>query len=548
MEKKRKIDQLAIEERIISEDAHKTALRCFIAAQVERVTSSDDPVVNSETSAELDYLKQSTTRVELDQTWWIDREVFDYSFPAGDSRRFFIEGNVCSSEKNSFTVEYLHPLTNTVTREVIRRAERVSHQQHKEESQLYMRCFDWRDIEDCNIFAHNIRERIMNRASHQIFFNKSRPLAQGEKVDFYISHSQTDDGDLKYSALKLVSEEFHRIHGRYPTFWSEGLCIDFESPDGSLFYRLYRNGNGFMSHCKQLLILAGSTYCKRLWCLFEIFAVFMSCKILSEKVVIVPLEKIEDNRTNVISEFEHFVFNDKVISINPNETLNLHTIIAAAGHLRFERCIRQMTEDIVYNFCRRRGGLAMRMTLLGDSVSVSGHYAHRLRSGPRPPRTHVFLTHNWSEDTQGRDNHLRASQVNDALKARGFITWFDSDRLIGDIRRQMTDGIDNTLCFVVFITSLYESKVNGNDGRDNCQYEFNYAIDAVGTHKMIPVVMERQMKKKWTAALGGALNSKLYVDLSSNFDDQQMFNAKIDELCNAIKHAIGDPIPDLSSG
>jgi len=55
----------------------------------------------------------------------------------------------------------------------------------------------------------------------------------------------------------------------------------------------------------------------------------------------------------------------------------------------------------------------------GESVSLS--------RGPY----HVFLTHDWGKDTEGRDNHKRVSRINVALQKRGIITWFDEDRMEG---------------------------------------------------------------------------------------------------------------------
>ena len=46
---------------------------------------------------------------------------------------------------------------------------------------------------------------------------------------------------------------------------------------------------------------------------------------------------------------------------------------------------------------------------------------------------HVFLTHDWGKDAEGRDNHKRVSKINKALKERGLITWFDEDRMEGSI-------------------------------------------------------------------------------------------------------------------
>jgi hypothetical protein len=48
-----------------------------------------------------------------------------------------------------------------------------------------------------------------------------------------------------------------------------------------------------------------------------------------------------------------------------------------------------------------------------------------------PPRSfHVFLTHDWGDkDELGRNNHDTVSRINEALKSRGLVTWFDSDRM-----------------------------------------------------------------------------------------------------------------------
>lgn len=66
--------------------------------------------------------------------------------------------------------------------------------------------------------------------------------------------------------------------------------------------------------------------------------------------------------------------------------------------------------------------------------------------------TDCFLTHDWGKDELGRNNHERVAKVNDHLKARGLITWFDSERMIGNIVSQMCSGIDFTQCMIVFIT------------------------------------------------------------------------------------------------
>ena len=52
----------------------------------------------------------------------------------------------------------------------------------------------------------------------------------------------------------------------------------------------------------------------------------------------------------------------------------------------------------------------------------------------------AFLTHDWGDDELGRSNHARVAEVNRLLKAAGFVTWFDEDRMQGDIVSQMANG------------------------------------------------------------------------------------------------------------
>ena len=75
-------------------------------------------------------------------------------------------------------------------------------------------------------------------------------------------------------------------------------------------------------------------------------------------------------------------------------------------------------------------------------------------------------------DERGRSNHERVSRVNAALQAAGLVTWFDEERMHGDVVAQMTDGIDHSSLVLVFITHNYINKVAGfgpNGANDNCK-------------------------------------------------------------------------------
>ena len=96
--------------------------------------------------------------------------------------------------------------------------------------------------------------------------------------DAFMSHSWRDDGDLKYA--KLLE---HKFASAAPTIWLDKACIDQGNIEASLSVLPV-----FLSSCKELLILPGSTYATRLWCVMEIF-VFVQMGGERERAVILPL-------------------------------------------------------------------------------------------------------------------------------------------------------------------------------------------------------------------------------------------------------------------
>ena len=117
-------------------------------------------------------------------------------------------------------------------------------------------------------------------------------------------------------------------------------------------------------------------------------------------------------------------------------------------------------------------------------------------------------------DELKRDNHARVSRINEILKAKGFRTWFDNDRMVGDIVAQMCDGVEKSAVFVSCVTARYVSKV-ASDKDDNCKAEFSHAVRKRTTKNMIPVVMEAGMRATtaWDGPVGMRLGDLLYVGM-----------------------------------
>ena len=157
------------------------------------------------------------------------------------------------------------------------------------------------------------------------------------------------------------------------------------------------------------------------------------------------------------------------------------------------------------------------------------------------PHTHCFLTHNWGPHPQ-YVNHWRVAGVNTGLQGRGFDTWFDSDRMQGSVQDTMAAAIEHTKCVVVFITATYHDKVNGTDLRDNCKFEFSHAVRQLGPQKMVPVVMEKEMRNSmaWKGIVGANLGGLLYVDMCDIVEGTAAFEAKVQEIADRVKAIVGD--------
>ena len=140
--------------------------------------------------------------------------------------------------------------------------------------------------------------------------------------------------------------------------------------------------------------------------------------------------------------------------------------------------------------------------------------------------TDVFLSHNWGSDESGRDNHQRVSVINKELLQRGYKTWFDEDKMTGNIDEKMAKGIKQTEGVIVFLTRKYHDKVNSNNARDNCKKEFLYASEKKTRLKMVPVVMEKCMldTNTWNGLVGFNLCREMYVSMSGNLEDTTYLN------------------------
>ena len=119
-------------------------------------------------------------------------------------------------------------------------------------------------------------------------FAKSQAVAFKE-IDFFVSHSWSDDPKAKWDAVQGMRRTFKAKHKREPIVWFDKYCIDQNAIDVSV-----RRLPIFVVASKKFVVLLGSSYASRCWCMLELF-VFNSvrnCNLFDEKsdFIVLPLE------------------------------------------------------------------------------------------------------------------------------------------------------------------------------------------------------------------------------------------------------------------
>lgn len=148
---------------------------------------------------------------------------------------------------------------------------------------------------------------------------------------------------------------------------------------------------------------------------------------------------------------------------------------------------------------------------LGASVLSSSHSGHDTGS---KIVFDCFLTHDWGANNV---NHERVAAINKRLKKEGLRTWFDEERLTGNIVQQVTRGIEQSRKVVVFVTRNYMEKLQVEQGIDYCSVEFTTAAKVHGPQNMIAVVLEPEMRdqRTWRGPLQGYLGEAIFLDFST---------------------------------
>jgi hypothetical protein len=179
----------------------------------------------------------------------------------------------------------------------------------------------------------------------QDVFQRSQRALLGE-IDAFVSHSWHDDARAKWDALQTWCILFRKKHGREPKLWLDFCCIDqCDIEAGVRCLPIYLAG------CRELLVIAGPTYVRRLWCMIELF-VFLSINGTTKGYKGVPLEVLilgqtEGEDSAVRDTFQNF---DALACecFDPQDKQRLMGVVeAGSGTLdRFNMQIRGMMDKL----------------------------------------------------------------------------------------------------------------------------------------------------------------------------------------------------------
>jgi len=247
----------------------------------------------------------------------------------------------------------VQPGTHTMGEKVwVRLARPMGADRMLEMGQRNIRVVEWQNI-DIKLFTSSPRD--LSPAEKQRrqaeTYALGRPAkSTSEMIDFFVSHSWHDDGEAKFNALTRVAQNFRRKHHRYPTFWLDAVCFDQANLSNSLKVLPVN-----IQRCRQLLVLGGTTYPERLWCVWELYTLFaFSTKEVAQRRVLV--ESLEgDAGCDVVERLLHFELANSHC-YDPNEENKIRGVIAQSGAHQFERLVREVGDA-----CSRRSKAKSKM-------------------------------------------------------------------------------------------------------------------------------------------------------------------------------------------
>lgn len=173
---------------------------------------------------------------------------------------------------------------------------------------------------------------------------------------------------------------------------------------------------------------------------------------------------------------------------------------------------------------------------------------------PSNKRYHCFLSHDWGVDGI---NHRKIQRIYQYLATQGILCWIDTEEIRTNISQPISQGIEESMFGIIFLTQNYQSKVLSMNQEDWCLREFDKLARTHENYR-IPVKMESDFLPEPTTVIKAFQNDNLYVDMSNieftileegNIDNPafQEENKKFQMACNQLIEKIQFLVDRLES-
>jgi len=174
-------------------------------------------------------------------------------------------------------------------------------------------------------------------------FSLSSPTPLGQ-CDAFVSHSWSDDPLAKWSALQRWRIEFVATHGKEPAIWLDRCCIDQSSIDADVQCLPV-----FLSGCRSLVVLCGTSYLSRLWCIIELLT-FVHMGGSLKNIVFLPVLRDgmrKEDRSSIDAAFQYFDAKDAMCSLFIDRQRLLSGVRIAFGHVSvFSGAAQQIFKEV----------------------------------------------------------------------------------------------------------------------------------------------------------------------------------------------------------
>eukprot|EP00929_Paragymnodinium_shiwhaense_P037855 TRINITY_DN20086_c1_g1_i3.p1 TRINITY_DN20086_c1_g1~~TRINITY_DN20086_c1_g1_i3.p1 ORF type:complete len:602 (+),score=21.69 TRINITY_DN20086_c1_g1_i3:206-2011(+) len=271
-----------------------------------------------------------TGALALGLPWWSHRadDDKDTRFSPTDHRYHFKQGRIVRISDESFFVR-----SGREVREFPIARRNASWQDLLDEGRASLRLIEWQCLTQ-ELFTGRICGGVVDKS----LFHFSRPVRDGEVIDFFISHSWYDDPNQKYQSLTQLAENFMAKHKRYPTFWFDKVCIDQDNIADCLRVLPVK-----VMTCSRFLMILGPTYLQRLWCAWELclLLAFMEVNVAMEKIHLVKLDEEGTAESKALLRMLEFDIM-QAHCYDPNEESRVRNVISSVGVERFNSKVQAL--------------------------------------------------------------------------------------------------------------------------------------------------------------------------------------------------------------